>query len=425
MSRSKFILLLALLTLLAVPVAVEAQTPTQPVLTSAGSLAGTGTAVIWDDQSLSDSITTSMAGVTPPAEGTAYEGWLVSDDGEAEMSVGIMTVANDGSISHTFGSASEGYTGENLIAGFNTFVITVESVPDDDPGSSSNVAFGYSVPLDGIAHVRHLLSDWPSGSGVGIMTNLKAQLDIAINYAELAAASDTIEDVQNQMHLVVNVIEGAEGANYDASLSDSGDGIGVIAHAQDSKHGSLAATAVPDDTVIGEHALLVEASGANVENWANEARDIALTVIGTSNLELAKIFVGPGGRTVVSTLIAARNGFDADGDGTVGSGASEGGANQAYVEAQLMATYTLAPGTPVQVVPTPAPEPTAVPTPAPEPTAVPTPVPAALQPTAPGLPGVGDDSVPIAAQLALLAAVVLLGTGGIFMVRGRRSKKSI
>ncbi|MFP6652081.1 MAG: hypothetical protein VCA17_07655, partial [Dehalococcoidia bacterium] len=82
MSRSKFILLLALLTLLAVPVAVEAQTPPQPALISAGSPAGTGTAVIWDDQSLSDSITTSMAGVTPPAEGTAYEGWLVSDDGE-------------------------------------------------------------------------------------------------------------------------------------------------------------------------------------------------------------------------------------------------------------------------------------------------------------------------------------------------------
>jgi len=421
MSRSKFILLLALLTLLAVPVAVEAQTPPQAVLISADAPAGTGTAVIWDDQSLSDSITTSMAGVTPPAEGTAYEGWLVSDDGEAEMSVGIMTVAIDGSISHTFGSASEGYTGENLITGFNTFVITVESVPDDDPGSSSNVAFGYSVPLDGIAHIRHLLSDWPSGSGVGIITNLEAQLDIAIQHAELAAASDTIEDVRNHMHHVINVIEGAEGANYDASFSDPGDGIGVIVHAQDSKHGAFAATAVPDDKVIAEHALLVEASGANVENWANEARDIALNVIGESNLQLAKIFVGPGGRTVVSTLIAARNGFDADGDGTVGSGASEGGAAQAHVEAQLMATYTLAPGTPVQVVPTPTPEPTAEPTP--EPT--PEPVASVPQPTAPGLPGVGDDSVPIAAQLALLAAVVLLGTGGIFMVRGRRSKKSI
>jgi len=60
MSRSKFILLLALLTLLAVPVAVEAQTPPQAVLISADAPAGTGTAVIWDDQSLSDSITTSM-----------------------------------------------------------------------------------------------------------------------------------------------------------------------------------------------------------------------------------------------------------------------------------------------------------------------------------------------------------------------------
>ncbi|HBD84345.1 MAG TPA: hypothetical protein DC056_10090 [Dehalococcoidia bacterium] len=88
-----------------------------------------------------------------------------------------------------------------------------------------------------------------------------------------------------------------------------------------------------------------------------------------------------------------------------------------------MATYTLAPGTPVQVVPTPTPEPTAEPTPMPEPT--PEPVASVPQPTAPGLPGVGDDSVPIAAQLALFAAVVLLGTGGIFMVRGRRSKKSI
>ena len=422
MSRSKFILLLALLTLLAVPVAVEAQTPPQAVLISADAPAGTGTAVIWDDQSLSDSITTSMTDVTPPAEGTAYEGWLVSDDGEAEMSVGIMTVATDGSISHTFGSASEGYTGENLITGFNTLLITVESVPDDDPGPSSNVAYGYSVPLDGIAHIRHLLSDWPSGSGVGIMTNLKAQLDIAIQHAELAAASDTIEDVRNHMHHVINVIEGAEGANYDASFSDPGDGIGVIVHAQDSKHGPFAATAVPDDKVIAEHALLVEASGANVENWANEARDVALGVIGESNLQLAKIFVGPGGRTVVSTLIAARNGFDADGNGTVGSGASEGGAAQVYVEAQLMATYTLAPGTPVQVVPTPTPEPTAEPTPEPTPEPV---VASAPQPTAPGLPGVGDDSVPIAAQLALLAAVVLLGTGGIFMVRGRRSKKSI
>ena len=413
MSRSKYILLLALLVLTLVPVAVEAQTPPQPVLISAGPvIEGTGTAVISDDQSLRDSIMIAMTGVTPPAEGTAYEGWLVSDDGETKMSTGIMTVAIDGSISHTFGSASEGYTGDNLIAGFSTFVITVEPVPDTDSMPSDTVAFGHSVPLEGMAHIRHLASDWPVDSGTGIMTDLKAQLDIAIQHAELAASSETIEDVKSHMQHVINTIEGEDGANFDAAATNPGDGIGIIAHAQDAKHGPFAATAVPDDEVIGAHALLVEASGANVEAWASEARDIALNkVIGESSFALAKIFVGPGGGTVISTLMAARNGFDGNGDGTVSGAAGEGGADQAYVESQLMATFTLEPGPPVpQTPPTPTPEPTPIGGP---------------QPTAPGLPGVGDDSVPIAAQLALLAAVVLLGTGGIFMARGRRSRKSI
>lgn len=411
MSRSKFILLLALLVLLAVPVAavpvaVQAQTPE---LISTDPPEGTGTAVISDDAALGDSITISMTGVTPPSEGTAYEGWLVSDDGATKMSTGVMTVAIDRSISHTFNSLSEGYTGDNLIVGFNTFVITVEPVPDADPEPSGIVVFGHSIPPDGMAHIRHLLADWPPGSGVGILTDLKAQLDVAIQHAEFAASSETIEGVKTHIQHVINIIEGEDGANFDATAANPGDGIGIIAHAQNSKHGPFAAAAVPDDTVIGEHAALVEASGANVENWSNTARDIALNILGTSDLGLAKIFVGPGGDTVVSTLMAARSGFDGDGDGTVGSGTGEGGADQAYVEAQLMATFTLEPGSPVQLEPTTPPKASA----------------SGLQPTAPGLPGVGDPSVPLMAQLALVVAVVLLGTGGIFMVMGRRSKKSI
>jgi len=421
MSRSKFILLLALLVLVAVPVAVEAQSP-QPVLISAVVPEGTGTAVISDDAAQSDKITVTMTGVTAPAAGTSYEGWVISDDGSEKLSTGVMSVDAEGAISHVYDSNSPGYIGKNLIATSSAFVITVEPVPDSDPGPSGNVAFGYAIPAAGMAHIRHLLTDWPPSEGPGIVNNLKAQLDVAIRHAELSAASDTIEAVHTHMKHVINIIEGADGANFFADEANPGDGFGIIAHAQDSKHGPFAASAVPDDTVIGEHALLVKASGDNVEAWANTARDIALTVIGTSNLTLAKIFVGPGGNTVVSTLMAARTGFDADGNGVIGSGAGEGGANQAYVEAQLMATYTLALGAPV------APEPTATPvppTPITVPTAVPTAVPLSAQPTAPGLPGVGDESVPLMAQLALLAAIVLLGTGGIFMVRGRRCKTSI
>ena len=635
MSRSKLILLLALLSLLAVPVAVEAQTPPQPVLISAGAPEGTGTAVISDDAALSDSVTVSMTGVTPPPAGSSYEGWLVSDDGSIKKSTGILSVSADGTISHTFGSPKnlvialkeqndtgesgwavltaqgsqtrvqvnvgpgtvvtelahihEGqcgddlggvahalnslssgsslsvvdvmltslltggfainlhekdnagnytacgnipamgefvtialdeqtqsgesgwatlitngsqtdvalsvgpgtivtelahihdgqcginlggvalaltslaggasvttvdatlaslrtgaftinlhqkdnagrytacgnipagdsmYSGENLIDTYNKFVITQEPVPDTDPSPADGPpVFSHAIPLEGMAHIRHLLTDWPSGSGVGILQNLKTQLDVAIRHAQLAASSDTLETIQLHAHHVLNIIEGEGGPNFDASFGNPGDGIGVLAHAQDSKHGPFAANAAPDDAVIGEHAALVEIDGMNAETRALEALDFALKALDTTNIQLAKIFLGQDGTVgVIGSLQAARNGFDSDGDGAIENIVGEGGAVQAYVEAQLMATYTLAPGPPAQVDPTPTPEPTATPVP---------PASTAPQPTAPGLPGVGDESVPIVAQLALLAAVVLLGAGGIFMARGRRSKQNV
>ncbi|HAL47085.1 MAG TPA: hypothetical protein DCP37_04975, partial [Dehalococcoidia bacterium] len=65
MSRSKFILVLALLFVLALPAAVQAQEPV-PVLISVGAPEGTGTAVISDGASLGDSVTITMADVTVP-----------------------------------------------------------------------------------------------------------------------------------------------------------------------------------------------------------------------------------------------------------------------------------------------------------------------------------------------------------------------
>ena len=68
----------------------------------------------------------------------------------------------------------------------------------------------------------------------------------------------------------------------------------------------------------------------------------------------------------------------------------EGGADQAYVEAQLMATYTLEPGAPA--------------------------------PSEPVLPEVGDSLVPLLAQIALVASLVLLVGGGVLIFRGSRSR---
>ncbi|MDP6421706.1 MAG: hypothetical protein QF672_10355 [SAR202 cluster bacterium] len=401
MSRSKFILVLALLFVLALPAAVQAQEPV-PVLISVGAPEGTGTAVISDGASLGDSVTITMADVTAPDAGMEYVAYLVSDDGAQTLNLGALTVGADGSVSHTFDSSSANYDGGNLIAMYSTLTISSEAEGTDPAAPSGDGVFGDSLPIAGMAHVRHLLISWPADADMGILPNLQAQLDAAIEKAQAAANSLTIEDVQLNAQAVIDIIEAAD--------------TGVLAHAADRSHAALGAAGDPDNTVMAAHAAALDVNGANAEMWAAQARDIAAQVVATSNLTLAKILLGPGGNTVVSTLQAARNGYDSDSDGTIESIANEGGADQAYVEAQMMATYSIVAG-PVAPVATPTPVPTATP----EPTATPA---AAPQPAGPGrgLPSVGDNSVPLAAQLGLLAAIAMLGAGGILMIRGRKTQ---
>ena len=372
MSRSKLILLMALVLLVAVPVGPAfAQ---QPTLISAGeaALEGEGTAVIWDDMALSDAVTITMTGVTPPATGTVYEGWLVSDDGSVKLSLGILAVGGLGSIGHSFDSSSTGYTGENLIQNYDKAVITVEPAADPDPGPTSAVAFSAQIPAGAMAHIRHLVADWPPGSGVGILTNLQTVLNGSIRHANLARNSDTLELVRLHTHHVINAIEGEGGANFDASFGDpAGDGIGVLGHAADRKHAGFAAGAAVENLTIAAQAELVEANGSGAAEQAELARDQALTVL-TTSLNIANILLGPGGRTVITSLEESLR-----------------LAGLAYVEAQRMATYELQAGTVTTVA-------------------------------APGT--VGEPTIPLLAQMALIASLMFLGAGGIMVLRGRRSQ---
>jgi hypothetical protein len=401
MSRIKFLILIALVSLLAATVGLaQAQTADDAV----------GTAVISDDAAQSDAITYTLADIAAPAAGTVLVGWLISDDGSIKLNTGAMTVEADGSVSHTFGSASAGYTGEDLIAAYNTVVITAEPTANAagaDPAGPP--VYNHTVPLGAMTHIRHLVVGSPGGGENGIITNLQTQLDAAIAQANLAKNAATLDDALTQTQGVIDLLEDADGAITQAATARS--------------HAALAAAAATNDEVIEAQVALVDVTAQNAENWATEAKDIAATkIIGSTNLAIAKIFIGPGAGTVISALEAARNGYDSDGDGTIESIAGEGGAEQAYVEAQKIATYTLTPGAPAPVA-TPTPEPGATATPDPDATA--TPVPGEEEEGGlPGLPSVGDSSVPLMAQVALIVSLLTLGTGGILFIRTRRSRTS-
>ena len=280
--------------------------------------------------------------------------------------------------------------------------ITAELEADADAAApAGEVLYSHAVPLGAIAHIRHLLSSWPPGEANGILTDLKVQLDVAVLHANLANNSTDLAGIAAHIEHVINAIEAAGGPNYgdvngDGEIQDVGDDVGVLAHAQNRQHGPFAAGEAASDDVVVDGAALVDITGKNAEDWATLARDIALNALDQTGITLAKVLLGPGANTVISSLEAARDGFDTDGDGTIESIAGEGGADQAYVEAQRMATYTLRSGG----------------------------FAAGDSVAGPGigLPSVGDTSVPGLAQAALIASLVLLSTGGLILVRRRRTR---
>ena len=449
MPKSKFLVVLALLFLLTVPITVaEAQTP--PITDPDELGTGTGTAVFYDNISQSDGVHVQMSDVTAPAEGKEYVAWLVgAEPYDMFMRLGVLNVMADGSVDEMF---SDPEMDMNLLAGYDGWIITIEDAGSEAMTPSSRGVRSHIINADALTNIRQLAQS---------LTNLSGQLEVALVHARLAAESETPGDLMAHARHVINIIEGAGGENYDAGHGDPGDGMGALTHAADSKAAAMATgVTAEEESTMAMHAAQALISAGNAEGWAMKARDAALMALTQDDIVLARIFIGQAdgtgdsGNSVVSFLHVAENGFDRSGNREIEpDDATEGGAMQAYRDAQLAATLSAIQGmlpplpTPTPT-PTPTPVPTATPTPTPVPTATPTPVPTATptpvptatptpvptatpsptptplpQPTAPGLPGVGDESVPLVAQIGLLAAIVLLAFGGVSMIRIRRSQK--
>jgi len=402
MSRLKLSLSAALTLLIALSVGTALAQ--EPVLISAeGDFEGS--AVIYDDEALSDAITFTMTNVPKLDVGLAYAGWLISDDESTTLKTGAM-ILDDGSISHVYDSLTLGYTGENLIRGYDRLIVTVESLEAEIVAPSGETVFSYKVPADVIEHVRHLVTDWPPGSGVGIFTNLISQLKVALANASVTADKSSIEGVRHQMELTVNALEGPDGDNYedldgDGTIEDVGDGVGVIARVRQREETGFVLNPSFDDTFIMAHLVGLELDGLNIESLVDEAVTEALLALDELALDRAKVSAAG----VAGFIEGALKGVDTDASDVIDSVLGEGGAAQAYVEAQLMATYSL------QVGPIPTPTPTSAP-----PTATPPPV-VATPTSTPEAPSVGDPTVPAAAPIGLLLALVLLLGGGALLWR--------
>ena len=337
MSMSKLLITLGLILLMTTPIAVAYAEESM-------SYDGNGTAVVSDSGAMSDKITFSMSGVTRLDAGMAYEGWLVNSDTEDKVSTGVLTVTPDGGISHSWTSPDGG----NILEMYDMVAITVEPMPDDDPAPSGVFAFSDMVDGGAMEQIRGLVVGDDS-----TLYMLQSQIDAAMMKVAEAQAADSIDDLM--------------AATEEAS--GMADGIAETAAAA-----SAAAAEAMDASgkeSVDMYAKKVMSSSGNVSSWVMAAKDDSAAVMAEENLDTAKTLLN----IVNGKLMAAAYGVEATG---------MGGASDAYMQAQRMATFQLPP--PVAIV----------------------------------TPVTGDMAVPAAMQLMLFVAVMLIIGGGAMLYRERR-----
>ena len=304
------------------PTATPVPVPLPQVANS--DLASVGTASIEDDKESGDSVVISLSGINP---GT-YTASLVSEYGENTLDIGSADVLlavvqgvtqSTGTLDITFNSDSEGYDGSDLLAAFNRITIS---------GSDGSIAYVDSLPSAATVEINSSIA-----SGI----SLNNELDATISAAKEAQAASDKATIDEKIALAF--------ANID--------GINAFADAVDT-NAKAAVAAASDESGISASATKVSEMVANVKAWANAASATATNdVLTNSSVAVQKIFID----SIISTLDAARNGYDADNSGGIAdtvtdtsdpdepvitsTGAGEGGAAQLYAAARDMANFSI------------------------------------------------------------------------------------
>jgi tRNA A-37 threonylcarbamoyl transferase component Bud32 len=306
-----------------------------------------------DATASADRVTISTSNMEPPPEGSQYEAWLIQDDGEQRISIGVIAFdeQNKGSLT------SVDTAGRNIIGRYRTLEITREPDPDPSTNSSNEVAFSASLPAEGLKHVRHLIFSFgATPEQIGLIHGLEAD---TILLHELAGQLQTSLEgrdeagIRLQAESMLNLIVGSQSENYrdwneDGNVDDPGDGFGLLLNGENLgyiqgsfTHADLSRQS-PDATqnmlTHGEH---VEICATNIGEWTPQLRDLLTAILGTplDSPELEGMI-----REAVALADTIRNGIDVNGNESVEPAPGEGGAITAYEHSYYMADMVIVPG---------------------------------------------------------------------------------
>ncbi|HET9913942.1 MAG TPA: protein kinase [Anaerolineales bacterium] len=293
--------------------------------------------------------------VPSPEEGTHYETWLITDDGQTARKIGPLTYGSSGVGRLEFNNPSQ----DNLLRNYSEIQITKEQNGASITSPTGEVLFSAVFPPQALKHIRYVIVSYDKTPDQGpLMQNLwyysGEYIDKSINGDDLDAEylgmtqaleanNETV--LRKRTEEVINQIVGDQSGQYldydgNGIVDNPGDGYGSLANGEDrlgylqetAEHVKAAAEA-PDSTsnirTSGENVLVcIE----NMNGWTNEILQLAL--------QLNEMPMGPDMESIVSQLSVLGDklvhGVDTDGNGSIDPLTGECGADTAYEHAYLM-----------------------------------------------------------------------------------------
>ena len=304
-----------------------------------------------DGSAEADQVTFSSRTLPLPPEGSQYEAWLIEDDNEHRISLGIINFDSENAASLTYVDSS----GQNLLTKYHGVEITVEPNPDNSPNPSNEIAFAATLPPSGYSHVRHLLSAFSSTPAqTSFIRGLKKDATLVDSLSkDMLSALEAGDGVTMRLKAeqMLNIILGDQSSDYkdwngNGNIDDPGDGYGLLLNGSNSgyiqgtfTHANLALTssdATENMLTHGDHVMI---AATNVSEWTPQLRDQLFAVLEATSLTDAEDPV----RQAVVLANQILNGLDVNGNENIEAVPGEGGAITAYEHSYYMADILVSP----------------------------------------------------------------------------------
>jgi plastocyanin len=293
-----------------------------------------------DEAARSDAFDLQVSGL-PSVEGDLHA-WLTG--GSQFMDLGRLEPDPTGNATFTYVSA----TGENLLATYSGFYISVEPPGSVPQGPSAQVLLGSSLAPDVLGPVRQLLveSEAPEATPYALgLIHLTEELFRHAKAVNGAAVVGDFDGMNRHIEHMLTLVQGQGGEHYrdfdnNGEIQDPGDGYGIVRYADAVAAQAQAAAAAPGATDnVRFHAAEAQVLAGNLREWSAQVVDLVIKAHQATTAAEQQANASQA-LTLTRTML---DGNDANRNGLVEPIAGEGGAYTTYFVAQYLAALAAVP----------------------------------------------------------------------------------